>query len=111
MRKRSDQLLTLLSVICLMVSISGCSIFISTPRTARIHIQGLDNKHFEYIIPLDDTTAETKLDIRISKNYTLQLDFDWLGDPGRESLIDYSPAADKEMIPPLAPWMSCKYRF
>ena len=110
MRNRTIQLLALFTVICLMVTISGCSVFISTPRTARIRIQGLDNKHFEYIIALDEPVTETNLDIRISKNYTLQLDFDWLWESESESLIDYSPA-DKEIIPRLTPWMSCKYRF
>ena len=110
MRKWTNQLLTVLSAICLMVSISGCSIFISTPRTAKINIQGLDNKFFEYIIPLDEPTAETNLDIRISKRYALQLDFDWLWESDSESYLDYNPA-DKETIPPLAPWMLCKYRF
>lgn len=110
MRKWTNQLLSVLSVICLMVSISGCSIFISTPRTARIHIQGLDNKRLEYIIALDEPVAETNLDIRISKHYTLQLDFDWLWESDSESFLDYNPA-DNETIPPLAPWMLCKYRF
>ena len=110
MRKCSKKFLTVLSVICLVVSISGCSIFISTPRTAKIRIQGLDNKYHDAIIALDEPATETSLDIRLSKQYTLQLDFDWLWDPNQESRIN-NLATDEDMIPPLAPWMLCKYRF
>ena len=110
MIQRTNHFLTVLSAICLMVSISGCSIFISTPRTAKIHIQGLDNQHYDYIIPIDEPATEANLDIRISKRYAVQLDFDWLWDSDRENRTDYA-TTEEDTIPQLVPWMLCKYRF
>lgn len=97
-------------MIGLLALVSGCSIFISTPRTAKIHIQGADNHHYDYVIPLDTPCNETNLDIKITKNYAVQLDFDWLWD----ATIDMAPERltdSEDMIPPLVPWMLCKYRF
>jgi len=110
MSKRTNYFITVLSVIILMATINGCSIFISTPRTAKIHIQGLDNQRHDYIIALDERLTEANLDIRISKRYTVQLDFDWLWGSATESQIDNNPV-DEDKIPPLVPWMLCKYRF
>jgi hypothetical protein len=110
MSNRTKHLITVLSVISLMVTVSGCSIFISTPRTAKIHIQGLDNRHYDYIIALDEPSAEANLDISISKHYAVQLDFDWLWGSASDSRIDYN-SLDEDIIPPLIPWMLCKYRF
>lgn len=111
MSNRTKHVIIVLSMIVLMATLNGCSIFISTPRTAKIHIQGLDNHHYDYIIPLDAPIAdEATVDIRISKRYALQLDFDWLW----ESTIDIDPgrtSVDEDTIPPLIPWMMCKYRF
>lgn len=101
---------SLLLVIVAMLTTNACSIFISTPRTARIHIQGLDNKYYDCIIALDEPTAKTNMDIRISKNYAVQLDFEWLWDADSDAeLRQEDPETD--IIPPLTPWMLCKYRF
>jgi hypothetical protein len=108
---RIKQLLTILSTICIMVAICGCSIFVSAPPTARIRIQGLDNKLYEYIIALDKPVDETNVGFRISKNYTLQLDFEWLWDSGTDSRIGNNLLAEEDTISPLVPWIVCNYRF
>ena len=74
------------------------------------NIQGLDNQHYDYIIPIDEPATEANLDIRISKRYAVQLDFDWLWDSDRENRTDYA-TTDEDPIPQLVPWMLCKYRF
>jgi hypothetical protein len=111
MSNRTKQFITVMSAIILLASISGCSIFISTPRTAKIHIQGLDNQHYDYTIALDEPSAEANLDIRISKRYAVQLDFDWLWDSAGDSRTSLYNSVDEDMIPLLVPWMMCKYRF
>ncbi len=111
MRNRTIQFVTVLSVISLIATISGCSIFISTPRTAKIHIQGLDNQHYDYIIALDERLSEANLDIKISKHYAVQIDFDWLWGSAGDTRLDFNNSLDEDIIPPLVPWMLCKYRF
>jgi hypothetical protein len=110
MRRLSFTLSTLLMAIIATLLVSGCSIFISTPRTATIHIQGLDNKYHEYIVALDDPATETSLDIQISKKYAVQLDFEWLWDSDDSPLLLDDNAIENTM-PALTPWMLCKYRF
>ena len=111
MSNRTKQFITVLSVIILLATVNGCSIFISTPRMAKIHIQGLDNQHHDYIISLDEPLAEANLDIRISKRYAVQLDFDWLWGSVSDTRMDYTNSVDEDKIPPLIPWMLCKYCF
>ncbi len=111
MSNHTKQFITVLSVISMLVTISGCSIFISTPRTAKIHIQGLNNQHYDYVIALDEPATEANLDITISKKYAVQLDFDWLWGSGFDTRMGYYNSVDEDKIPPLVPWMLCKYRF
>lgn len=111
MSNRTKQSITVLSVIILLATVNGCSIFISTPRMAKIHIQGLDNQHHDYIIAIDEPLAEANLDIRISKRYAVQLDFDWLWGSVSDTRMDYTNSVDEDKIPPLIPWMLCKYCF
>ena len=92
-------------------ALCGCSVFVSTPPTATIRIQGLDNKLYEYVITLDEPVDETSVGFQISKNYTLQLDFEWLWDSGMDSRIESNRVADEDMLPPLVPWIVCNYRF
>jgi hypothetical protein len=108
---RIRRLFTVLWTICMAVAICGCSIFVSTPPTAKYRIQGLDNKFYEYVITLDEPVNETNVGFRISNNYTLQLDFEWLWDSATDSRIAYNYLADEDMAPPLVPWVVCNYRF
>jgi len=110
MHRRSIILSTLLLAIIATLLVSGCSIFISTPRTATIHIQGLDNKYHEYIVALEDPAGETSLDIQISKKYAVQFDFEWLWDSDDSTLL-FDDNANENIMPALTPWMLCKYRF
>lgn len=91
------------------LAVSGCSVFISTPKVAHFQVQRPDDKFIEYVVNLDDPT-ETDLDIHINNRYTIQLDFEflWDSDQGSEIYVEsYTDPAD----PLLAPWMLCKYRF
>jgi hypothetical protein len=93
------------------LAMSGCSVFISTPRVAHFQVQRLDDKFIEYVVNLDDPT-ETDLDIHINNRYAIQLDFEFLWDSEDESSSEiyvesYTDPAD----PMLVPWMLCKYRF
>ena len=103
-------LAAMLLVTGILLTINGCSVFISTPRTAKIHIQGLDNKYYDCIVNLDDDAVGTNLDIEISKKYAVQLDFEWLWDSDNGAQLDHE-IANEDIIPPLSPWMLCKYRF
>jgi hypothetical protein len=111
MDTRTKGLLTVLAVIGIAVAVCGCSIFVSTPRTAKIRIQGLDNKLYEYVIALDEPVDETNVGFRISKNYTLQLDFEWLWDSGTDCRMINNSQVDDDTNSPLVPWVVCKYRF
>lgn len=88
---------------------TGCSVFISTPRVARFHVQRPDNKFIEYYVNLDDP-SETNLDIHLTNRYTVQLDFEWLWDSDEPSELYLETNADPA-DPLLVPWMLCKYRF
>ncbi len=103
------KLCTVLIVISTLLITAGCSIFVSTPREARIEIQGLDNQLHEYIIALDDPT-ETTLDINLTRRYTIQLDLQWLWDTNETLQLDVENL-EEHAIAPLSPWMICKYRF
>lgn len=95
------------------LAVNACSVFISTPRTAKIHIQGLDNKYYEYVVALDEPITKTNMDIRISKNYAVQLDFEWLWDASDDIMFGQKSTSDTDTdtVSPLTPWMLCKYRF
>jgi hypothetical protein len=108
---RIKHLFTILWTICTVVATCGCSVLVSSPPTAKFRIQGLDNKIYEYVITLDKPVGETNVEIRISKNNTLQLDFEWLWDSMADTEIDYNHLAGEDMAPPLVPWMVCNYRF
>jgi hypothetical protein len=109
MRRCTLLFLSLLIVMSVLLNISGCSVLISKPHVAKIRIQGLDNKYHECIVSLDDTSSNN-MDIQISKNYAVQIDFEWLWDSDMEARL--SPETpQEEIIPPLTPWMLCKYRF
>lgn len=96
-------------VAALMLTATGCSVFISTPQKASYHIQQLDDRFVEVVISLD-TYTETDLDIHLNNRYTLQLEFDWLWSPEETSGI-YIELEDNTEDPQLTPWMVCKYRF
>ena len=108
---RSRRLFTVLWATCIMLAISGCSVLVSTPPTAKIRIQGLDNELYECVITLDKPFDEANVGFPISKNYTLQLDFEWLWDSGSDSRIVNNLMADEDMLPLLVPWIVCSYRF
>jgi hypothetical protein len=108
---RVRQLLTVFWTICMLAATCGCSIFVSTPPTAKIRIQGLDNELYEYVVTLDRPLDETNIGFKISKNYTLQLDFEWLWDSATDSRIDNNLMADEDTLPLLVPWIVCNYRF
>lgn len=109
MRKYSVFFLTLLMVIIVLLTMSGCSLLISKPRIAKIRIQGLDNKYHECIVSLDGISSENDMDIQISKNYAVQIDFEWLWDSDSKTYL--GPETPQDEAPPLTPWMLCKYRF
>ena len=111
MHIRIKQILIVLFLTCLIVFPNGCSVFISTPRTARIHIQGLGNEYYDYIITLDQPLPEANLDIRISDRYAVQIDFEWLWDAYNNDQADSNALQVEDQIVPLVPWMQCKYRF
>ena len=102
--------LTVLWMVYMVVSTCACSVLISTPPTAKFRIQGLDNKFNEYVIILDEPVNKTDVGFRISKNYTLQLDFEWLWDSATGSQTEYD-STDEDLVPPLVPWIVCNYRF
>lgn len=93
----------------LMLSATDCSVFVSTPRVARINIHRLDHKLVEYVVNLDDPT-QSDIGIHLNSKYTLQLDFYWIWDMDDRSEIHMEVDQDFDE-PKLSPWMLCKYRF
>jgi hypothetical protein len=93
-----------------LTTLCNCSVFISTPHTAKISIQGLDNTYYEYIIALDDPVKEKSLDIHITKNYAIQLDFEWLWESDSKTQL-FDTSMEDDLPSPLTPWLLCKYRF
>lgn len=96
-------------VATLILTGTGCSVFIQTPQIAKYHVQQLDDRFVEVVINLD-TPLETDLDIHLNNRYTLQLEFDWLWRPDEPSGIHMDVQANPE-DPQLTPWLLCKYRF
>jgi hypothetical protein len=96
-------------LVALMLAATGCSVFISTPRVARIRIQDLDNQLIEYVVNLDGTTLPDS-GIPLTGKYTLQLDFEWLWNMDRQPDTHRVTAPHCEETQ-LTPWMLCKYRF
>lgn len=96
-------------VAALLLTATGCSVFINTPQVARFHIQQLDDRFVEVVINLD-TPTETDLDIHLNNRYTLQLEFEWLWGANEESTVFTETFLNSEE-PQLSPWMLCKYRF
>lgn len=90
-------------------SLTGCSVFVSTPRIASFQIQKPDNKLVSHFVYLDEP-EETNLDIDLNNRYTIQLDFEWLWDDTESPQIYYQGNRD-DSESGLAPWMICKYRF
>ena len=99
----------LAALLIVAVMLSGCSVFVSTPRVARYHVQGLDDRMTEFVIPLD-TQYGTPMDIELSDRYAVQFDFEWLWNTEPES-SEAAATNDTTSAPSLAPWMICKYRF
>lgn len=91
------------------VALTGCSVFISTPRVARYQVQGLDNQFCEFVVALDEP-CEGNMDIRITDRYAIQFDFEWLWNADTDVTAG-SASADPMVEPSLEPWMICKYRF
>jgi hypothetical protein len=110
MRKYSILFLNLLLVVIVLLNIGGCSVLVSKPRIAKIRIQGLDNKYHECFVSLSGISSENDLDIQISKNYAVQIDFEWLWDSDTNTYLGPEKPQD-EASPSLTPWMMCKYRF
>jgi hypothetical protein len=95
------------------LTITGCSVFISTPRVARIHVQRLDNKLVEYVVNLENP-AQSNVGIRLNNDYSLKLDFQWLWHMDERSDIYSDVYLETDLDsedPRLTPWMLCKYRF
>jgi hypothetical protein len=97
----------------LILAITGCSVFISTPRVARIHVQRLDDKLVEYVINIENPT-QSNIGIRLNNDYSLKLDFEWLWHLEEPSDIYSDVYFEADLIseePRLTPWMLCKYQF
>lgn len=100
-------------IIALVFTATGCSVFISTPKVARIQVQRLDDKLVEYVVNLENPT-QSNVGIRLNNDYSLQLDFEWLWRKDQPSDIytDIALEAQAEPEDPrLTPWMLCQYRF
>ena len=108
MRTPMKKLLIILSVLSLTWAMVGCSLFVSPPRMARIHIKGPANQSNEFIFSLEDPTQDD-MDIRLSDRYAIQLDLQWLWYE-REDFKKEEHVAEVTNTP-LAPWFICKYRF
>ena len=109
MNGNTKQFRLLLITVIFMFVLSGCSVFVSTPRVTRIQMQGVDDQLWEYIVTLDNP-ADEDLGIQISDRYALQLDFEWLWN--RESQADIYYDLNQESAEPTpAPWMLWKYNF
>lgn len=100
---------SILMVLVTFTMVTGCSVFLSTPRVARYQMQGLDNQFNEFVVPLDHP-CEGNMDIELSDRYAVQFDFEWLwtGEAGTSAA---AITDEVNTAPSLAPWMLCKYRF
>ena len=99
-----------LSICCSMLFLmSGCSVFISTPRVAHVPVTGLNNQLSEYVIRLDNLT-EADLDIRLNDHYAIRLDLQWLGDD-QDAMNPEIQMMRDDASPQFSPWIMCKYRY
>jgi hypothetical protein len=99
----------ILMVLVTFTMVTGCSVFISTPRVARYQMQGLDNQFKEFVVPLDHP-CEGNMDIELSDRYAVQFDFEWLWS-GEAGTSGAAMTDEAYTAPSLVPWMLCKYRF
>jgi hypothetical protein len=90
--------------------VSGCSVFVATPKTTRVKVTGLNNLIDEYIIVTNEPD-ETELDIRLTDRYTLCLDFQWIWNDHISPAEMDSTLINDGLHPQLTPWITCKYRF
>jgi hypothetical protein len=95
-------------ICCLLVWVGGCSIMISTPRQAEIRVQGLNDQFRTEFVTLDDL-VEQNLEIPLSNNYTLMLDFQWL--LGSDDEPDPDANLPSIVASELTPWLMCTVRF
>ncbi len=97
----------ILVIFTALLFLTGCALFVSTPRIARIQIKGPANHINEVFFALDN--SEDK-DIHINDRYAIELDFQWLWYE-QEDLIFLKKEDKEEEDIPLTPWFICKYRF
>lgn len=109
-RDRLHKALMLVPLCAMLVWLSGCSVFVTTPKTTRVEVTGLNNQVNEYIIVTDEPD-ESDLDIKLTDRYALRLDFQWLwNDHISPFVLDsghMSDPSDEQLIP----WITCKYNF
>lgn len=106
MRKRLGIIIVIVSLIWAM---TGCASFVSPPRIARIQIKGPANQSKEFVLSLDDPLRKDT-DIHLSDRYAIALDLQWLW-YSKEDLEPITKENSEDLLPPLTPWVICKYRF
>ena len=91
--------------------LSGCSVFVATPKTTRVQVTGFNNQVNEYIIVTDEP-EEADLDIKLSGRYAIHFDFQWLWNDLGSSMNENPPYFWNEWAEqPMTPWFTCKYKF
>lgn len=95
--------------ILLILALTGCSIFHTPPRLARVQIIGPGNHAKEFIFSLENLESEDA-GIQLTDRYTLQVDLQWLW-YNYEDLTYGKGPFETEVQNNLTPWFICKYRF
>lgn len=90
--------------------ITGCSVLVAPPRVAHVEVQSLNEQVQSYVIVVDKQPHED-LGIKITDNYTIMLDFQWLWDRQKEPEDTNDQYLYYDTAPLPAPWLRCIYRF
>lgn len=109
-RDRLQKALMLVPLCATLVWLSGCSVFVTTPKTTRVEVTGFNNQVNEYVIVTNEPD-ESDLDIKLTDRYALRLDFQWLWNDHISLLGIDSVQTNDTLDEQLIPWITCKYRF
>ncbi len=108
--ERLQKALVLVPLCAMLVWLSGCSVFVTTPKTTRVEVTGLNNQVNEYIIVTNEPD-ESDLDIKLTDRYALRLDFQWLWNDHISPLVIDAGKTIDISEEQLIPWITCKYSF
>lgn len=92
-------------------TLTGCALLDRPTRLAHIQIIGPGNHTKEFVISLDDVKNEESGGIKLTDNYAIKIDLQWLWYEFEDLRYNYRSIDPDDPSMSLTPWFICKYRF